>query len=64
MSTTDTGGSRDPKEPDVTVVTTQRGADIKAGLFGSANFDDRIDTTHDITGREALTLVIRSFFLL
>ena len=64
MSTTDTGGSRDPKEPDVTVVTTQKGANIKAGLFGSANFDDRIDTTHDITGREALTLVIRSFFLL
>ena len=41
MSTTD---SNDPK--DVTVVTTQKGADIKAGLFGSANFDDRIDTSH------------------
>lgn len=61
MSSTDTN---DPNEPDVNVVTTQKGADVKAGLFGSASFDDRIDTSHDITGGEALSLVIRSFFLM
>ena len=56
--------SNESEKPDVTVVTTQKGADIRAGLLGGARFDDRIDTNTDITGAETLTLVIRSFFLL
>ncbi len=49
---------------DVTIVTTRKGADIRAGLLGGARFDDRIDTNTDISGRETLTLVIRSLMLL